>query len=92
MSPRTNTGCEREKLAGYQAMYLDLGATEERCDMNRPLRVAIVGAGPAGIYAADLFTKAERDFEVSIDLFERLPAPFGLVRYGVAPDLSLIHI
>ena len=86
MSPRTNTGCEREKLAGYQAMYLDLGATEERCDMNRPLRVAIVGAGPAGIYAADLFTKAERDFEVSIDLFERLPAPFGLVRYGVAPD------
>ncbi|WP_349827298.1 FAD-dependent oxidoreductase [Brevibacterium litoralis] len=54
--------------------------------MTRPLRVAIVGAGPAGIYAADLLTKAERDFEVSIDLFERLPAPFGLVRYGVAPD------
>ena len=48
--------------------------------------MAIVGAGPAGIYAADLLTKAERDFEVSIDLFERLPAPFGLVRYGVAPD------
>lgn len=54
--------------------------------MTRPLRVAIVGAGPAGIYAADLLTKAERDFDVSIDLFERLPAPFGLVRYGVAPD------
>lgn len=54
--------------------------------MTRPLRVAIVGAGPAGIYAADLLMKAERDFEVSIDLFERLPAPFGLVRYGVAPD------
>ena len=54
--------------------------------MTRPFRVAIVGAGPAGIYAADLLTKAERDFEVSIDLFERLPTPFGLVRYGVAPD------
>ena len=54
--------------------------------MTRPLRVAIVGAGPAGIYAADLLTKAEREFDVSIDLFERLPAPFGLVRYGVAPD------
>ena len=54
--------------------------------MSRALRVAIVGAGPAGIYAADLLTKADRDFEVSIDLFERLPAPFGLVRYGVAPD------
>ncbi|GAB3041862.1 FAD-dependent oxidoreductase [Sediminivirga luteola] len=54
--------------------------------MNRPLRVAIVGAGPAGIYAADLLHKAERAFDVRVDLFERLPAPFGLVRYGVAPD------
>src|SRR5699024_8801003 len=51
-----------------------------------PFRVAIVGAGPAGIYAADLMTKAERDFDLSIDLFDRLPTPFGLVRYGVAPD------
>ena len=48
------------------------------------LRVAIVGAGPAGIYAADILSKT--DLDVSIDLFERLPAPFGLVRYGVAPD------
>lgn len=50
------------------------------------LRLAIVGAGPAGIYAADILLKHERSFEVSIDLFERLPAPYGLVRYGVAPD------
>ncbi len=50
------------------------------------LRLAIVGAGPAGIYAADILLKAERQFEVSIDLFEQLPAPYGLVRYGVAPD------
>lgn len=50
-------------------------------------RIAIVGAGPAGIYAADLLIKSElRDFEVSIDLFDLLPAPYGLVRYGVAPD------
>lgn len=48
------------------------------------LRVAIVGAGPAGIYASDILSKS--GVEVSIDLFERLPAPFGLVRYGVAPD------
>jgi ferredoxin--NADP+ reductase len=48
--------------------------------------LAIVGAGPAGIYAADLLLKAERDFEVEIDLFEQLPAPYGLVRYGVSPD------
>ncbi|QBJ95870.1 pyridine nucleotide-disulfide oxidoreductase [Rhodococcus sp. ABRD24] len=53
-------------------------------DQTRPLRVAIVGAGPAGIYAADALMKS--DTEVSIDLFERMPAPFGLIRYGVAPD------
>ena len=51
------------------------------------LRLAIVGAGPAGIYAADLLIKSEiRDFDVSVDLFDLLPAPYGLVRYGVAPD------
>ncbi|MDR3082384.1 MAG: FAD-dependent oxidoreductase, partial [Streptomyces sp.] len=56
--------------------------------MSRPLRVAIVGAGPAGIYAADALLKSEAaaDPGVSIDLFERMPAPFGLIRYGVAPD------
>ncbi|PFG34100.1 FAD-dependent oxidoreductase [Sanguibacter antarcticus] len=51
---------------------------------DRQLRIAIVGAGPAGIYAADILSKT--DLDVSIDLIERLPAPFGLVRYGVAPD------
>ncbi|MER8034584.1 FAD-dependent oxidoreductase [Streptomyces hydrogenans] len=56
--------------------------------MPRPLRVAIVGAGPAGIYAADALLKSDTAAEpgVSIDIFERMPAPFGLIRYGVAPD------
>ncbi|MFC8126232.1 FAD-dependent oxidoreductase [Streptomyces sp. NPDC057302] len=56
--------------------------------MSRPLRVAVVGAGPAGIYAADALLKSAVAVEpgVSIDLFERMPAPFGLIRYGVAPD------
>ncbi len=48
------------------------------------LNVAVIGAGPAGIYASDILSKSGLD--VSIDLFERLPAPYGLVRYGVAPD------
>ena len=48
------------------------------------LRVAIVGAGPAGFYAAGHLLAAERPVEV--DLFDRLPTPFGLVRAGVAPD------
>ncbi|MDO4888449.1 MAG: FAD-dependent oxidoreductase [Actinomycetaceae bacterium] len=51
---------------------------------DRHYNVAVIGAGPAGIYASDILSKSELD--VSIDLFERLPAPYGLVRYGVAPD------
>ncbi|KTR77310.1 pyridine nucleotide-disulfide oxidoreductase [Microbacterium oxydans] len=47
-------------------------------------RIAIVGAGPAGIYAADILL--DRVPTAAIDLFEKLPAPYGLVRYGVAPD------
>ncbi len=52
---------------------------------ERPLRVAIVGAGPSGFYAAGALLKAP-GISVSIDLIERLVAPHGLVRYGVAPD------
>ncbi|KGJ80095.1 pyridine nucleotide-disulfide oxidoreductase [Cryobacterium roopkundense] len=52
------------------------------------LRVAIIGAGPAGIYAGNILNNAVRDAggEVAIDLFDSLPAPYGLIRYGVAPD------
>lgn len=49
-------------------------------------RVAIVGSGPAGFYAADFLLKAG----FAVDMYERLPAPFGLVRYGVAPDHQTI--
>ena len=52
--------------------------------MDQPLRVAVVGAGPAGFYAVDALLKS--DIEVRCDLFDRLPTPFGLVRGGVAPD------
>lgn len=56
----------------------------------RPLRVAVIGSGPAGVYAADILTKSKEvkdgGVEVSIDIFDRYPAPFGLIRYGVAPD------
>jgi len=49
-----------------------------------PLRVAVVGSGPSGFYATEHLLKQERPVEV--DLFDRLPTPFGLVRGGVAPD------
>jgi ferredoxin/flavodoxin---NADP+ reductase len=50
-----------------------------------PLRVAIVGAGPSGFYAAEHILKDE-SLHAQVDLFDRLPTPFGLVRGGVAPD------
>lgn len=50
-----------------------------------PLRVAVIGAGPAGFYAADALLKQE-DVPVSVDLYDRLLTPYGLVRHGVAPD------
>jgi ferredoxin--NADP+ reductase len=52
---------------------------------NHPLRVAVVGAGPAGIYAADALTRQDA-VPVAVDLIDRLPTPFGLVRHGIAPD------
>lgn len=50
-----------------------------------PLRVAIVGAGPAGFYTAEHLLK-QTQYTVQVDLFDRLPTPYGLVRGGVAPD------
>ncbi|MFC4584549.1 FAD-dependent oxidoreductase [Sphaerisporangium corydalis] len=53
------------------------------------LRVAIVGSGPAGIYTAEALTKQAGE-PVEIDVIDRLPTPYGLVRYGVAPDHTSI--
>src|SRR6476619_514443 len=52
---------------------------------DNPVRVAIVGAGPSGFYAAEHILK-DPDTHAQVDLFDRLPTPFGLVRGGVAPD------
>ena len=57
---------------------------------QQPFRLAVIGSGPAGVYAADTLLRSapvkNGELEVAIDLFDRLPAPFGLIRYGVAPD------
>ena len=54
-------------------------------DAARPYLVAIVGAGPSGIYAAEALTQ-QTEVDVQVVVLDRLPVPFGLVRYGVAPD------
>jgi ferredoxin--NADP+ reductase len=51
---------------------------------EKPLRVAVIGSGPAGFYSAEnLLRKVPT---VQVDMFDRVPTPFGLVRFGVAPD------
>lgn len=52
---------------------------------GHPLQVAIIGSGPSGFYAAEALLK-EKDVPVRVDVFDRLPTPYGLVRGGVAPD------
>ena len=59
--------------------------TGELGSSSRPVRVAIIGAGPSGFYAAGALLQ-QKDAHVTIDIFDRLPTPYGLVRYGVAPD------
>jgi len=54
-------------------------------DPSNPLRVAVVGSGPSGFYAAEALLK-QKDLSVRVDMFDRLPTPYGLVRGGVAPD------
>jgi ferredoxin--NADP+ reductase len=63
----------------YTLMDQTLGTSE------RPLRVAIVGAGPAGFYTAEALLK-QKNLVCTIDFINRFPTPFGLVREGVAPD------
>ena len=53
--------------------------------VDHPWRIAIIGAGPAGFYAAEHFFK-QADLHVHVDVYDRLPTPHGLVRAGVAPD------
>ena len=53
--------------------------------MNSFWKIAVIGSGPAGFYAAgELFR--QQSWDIKVDMFERLPTPFGLVRGGVAPD------
>ncbi|RZL84754.1 MAG: 4Fe-4S dicluster domain-containing protein [Rhodococcus sp. (in: high G+C Gram-positive bacteria)] len=86
---------ENERFADLNAAYFEdkplvaaSEVVESRVEVvaeRGPLRVAIVGSGPAGCYAAEELA-SRRELDVEVTLFERLPTPWGLVRAGVAPD------
>lgn len=72
--------------AGNRSRPADQRRHQSNYDSNDggPLRVAIVGSGPAGFYTArKLLSEIPNAF---VDMYEQLPVPFGLVRFGVAPD------
>ncbi len=74
-----NHGTIQRQVAQYGQRRYSVSATRDR-----PLHMAIIGSGPAGYYTAYRLMKKLPD--VHIDMYERLPVPFGLVRFGVAPD------
>ena len=65
-------------IAVRRSLYSNVATTD------RPLQLAIIGSGPAGFYSAQRVMMRLKD--VRVDMFEKLPVPFGLVRFGVAPD------
>ena len=85
-APR-RTDRDRLRPAGRRIPYPSPFAHERhgQATEENPLRVAIIGAGPSGFYAAEHILKDEAT-HAQVDLFDRLPTPFGLVRGGVAPD------
>ena len=92
--PHTKLSADQQPFLALNAEYyetfphpvrtpLALVPRQRRLARPGPFRVAVVGAGPAGMYAAD---ELLRHPEISVDVYDRLPTPGGLVRAGVAPD------
>ncbi|KAJ6150599.1 Adrenodoxin-NADP+ reductase [Penicillium samsonianum] len=77
----------RRPLLRYQScvsQFTSKRSNSHVAQTDRPVRVAIVGSGPAGFYAAYRLLAKQKD--ALVDMYEKLPVPFGLARYGVAPD------
>ena len=74
------------RLSGRSSRF---GVVQRRCNSHvvnnaRPFRMAVIGSGPAGFYTAYKVMSSIQGAKV--DMYEHLPVPFGLVRFGVAPD------
>lgn len=76
---RLNGIISRRRTIGYGTRAYSVANTRQR-----PLHLAIIGAGPAGFYSAYRLLKNLPDARV--DMYEGLPSPYGLVRFGIAPD------
>lgn len=72
-------------LAAYDPNPQQQQKSSWQAESDQPLRVAIIGSGPAACYAAEELL-SRRGLDVRVDMFERLTTPWGLVRFGVAPD------
>lgn len=78
-TPLRSSRSQQLTRSGLQRRHLS-----QAVQTNRRFRIAVVGSGPAGFYAAyRLLSKIE---DGVVDMYEKLPVPFGLTRYGVAPD------
>jgi adrenodoxin-NADP+ reductase len=83
--------CALRLARSQQSKFLQLSISSRRnysakpaIHNGRPFRLAVIGSGPAGFYTAyKVMAKIEN---AKVDMYERLPVPFGLVRFGVAPD------
>jgi NADPH-dependent glutamate synthase beta subunit-like oxidoreductase len=79
--------CQASRHATIKGIHARNGRAENyttTTNRERPLQLAIIGSGPAGYYTAYRLLRKVPD--VRIDMFESLPVPYGLVRFGVAPD------
>jgi adrenodoxin-NADP+ reductase len=80
----TRTSLHRPQVQRLAQLTVQRRHQSQTIPADRPFRVAIVGSGPAGFYAAyRLLSKVE---DAVVDMYEKWPVPFGLARYGVAPD------
>ena len=73
----------RETRSPIQSIYGSRSYSNATSN-TRPLRLAVIGSGPAGFYAA--YRVMQKLPTARVDMYEQLPVPYGLVRYGVAPD------
>lgn len=74
----------RRALQPMQAQNLCRRCLQTTTRGDRPLRLAVIGAGPAGFYTA--YRVLSKLHNAKVDMYESLPVPYGLVRFGVAPD------